>query len=143
MGNELQELHEKYSKKQEKFEKRKEILNDLNRRKEIRDEEMALLRHEIDIEVQEMDNEKEQLHQIKEDLRRELMKNTQYISNLNSVKDKQPVVQQQQNSQAQPVKSTIQETEGSDDEEETIALQAGNSRTTRSQRESISTLSGI
>ena len=60
------------------------------------------------------------------------MKNTQYISNLNSVKDKQPVVQQQQNSQAQPVKSTIQETEGSDDEEETIALQAGNSRTTRS-----------
>lgn len=132
MGNELQELHEKYSKKQEKFEKRKEILNDLNRRKEIRDEEMALLRHEIDIEVQEMDNEKEQLHQIKEDLRRELMKNTQYISNLNSVKDKQPVVQQQQNSQAQPVKSTIQETEGSDDEEETIALQAGNSRTTRS-----------
>ena len=132
MGNELQELHEKYSKKQEKFEKRKEILNDLNRRKEIRDEEMALLRHEIDIEVQEMDNEKEQLHQIKEDLRRELMKNTQYISNLNSVKDKQPVVQQQQNSQAQPVKSTIQETEGSDDEEETIALQAGNSRTVRS-----------
>lgn len=132
MGNELQELHEKYSKKQEKFEKRKEILNDLNRRKEIRDEEMALLRHEIDIEVQEMDNEKEQLHQIKEDLRRELMKNTQYISNLNSVKDKQPVVQQQQNSQAQPVKSTIQETEGSDDEEETIALQAGNSRTARS-----------
>ena len=132
MGNELQELHEKYSKKQEKFEKRKEILNDLNRRKEIRDEEMALLRHEIDIEVQEMDNEKEQLHQIKEDLRRELMKNTQYISNLNSVKDKQPVVQQQQTSQAQPVKSTIQETEGSDDEEETIALQAGNSRTTRS-----------
>lgn len=132
MGNELQELHEKYSKKQEKFEKRKEILNDLNRRKEIRDEEMALLRHEIEIEVQEMDNEKEQLHQIKEDLRRELMKNTQYISNLNSVKDKQPVVQQQQNSQAQPVKSTIQETEGSDDEEETIALQAGNSRTTRS-----------
>ena len=132
MSNELQELHEKYSKKQEKFEKRKEILNDLNRRKEIRDEEMALLRHEIDIEVQEMDNEKEQLHQIKEDLRRELMKNTQYISNLNSVKDKQPVVQQQQNSQAQPVKSTIQETEGSDDEEETIALQAGNSRTTRS-----------
>ena len=132
MGNELQELHEKYSKKQEKFEKRKEILNDLNRRKEIRDEEMALLRHEIDIEVQEMDNEKEQLHQIKEDLRRELMKNTQYISNLNSVKDKQPVVQQQQNSQAQPVKSTIQETEGSDDEEETIALQAGNSRTGRS-----------
>ena len=125
-------MHEKYSKKQEKFEKRKEILNDLNRRKEIRDEEMALLRHEIDIEVQEMDNEKEQLHQIKEDLRRELMKNTQYISNLNSVKDKQPVVQQQQNSQAQPVKSTIQETEGSDDEEETIALQAGNSRTTRS-----------
>ena len=132
MGNELQELHEKYSKKQEKFEKRKEILNDLNRRKEIRDEEMALLRHEIDIEVQEMDNEKEQLHQIKEDLRRELMKNTQYISNLNSVKDKQPVVQQQQNSQAQPVKSTIQETEGSDDEEETIALQAGNSRTGQS-----------
>ena len=132
MGNELQELHEKYSKKQEKFEKRKEILNDLNRRKEIRDEEMALLRHEIDIEVQEMDNEKEQLHQIKEDLRRELMKNTQYISNLNSVKDKQPVVQQQQNSQAQPVKSTIQETEGSEDEEETIALQAGNSRTGRS-----------
>lgn len=132
MSNELQELHEKYSKKQEKFEKRKEILNDLNRRKEIRDEEMALLRHEIDIEVQEMDNEKEQLHQIKEDLRRELMKNTQYISNLNSVKDKQPVVQQQQTSQAQPVKSTIQETEGSDDEEETIALQAGNSRTTRS-----------
>ena len=132
MSNELQELHEKYSKKQEKFEKRKEILNDLNRRKEIRDEEMALLRHEIDIEVQEMDNEKEQLHQIKEDLRRELMKNTQYISNLNSVKDKQPVVQQQQNSQAQPVKSTIQETEGSDDEEETIALQAGNSRTGRS-----------
>ena len=132
MGNELQELHEKYSKKQEKFEKRKEILNDLNRRKEIRDEEMALLRHEIDIEVQEMDNEKEQLHQIKEDLRRELMKNTQYISNLNSVKDKQPVVQQQQTSQAQPVKSSIQETEGSDDEEETIALQAGNSRTTRS-----------
>ena len=132
MGNELQELHEKYSKKQEKFEKRKEILNDLNRRKEIRDEEMALLRHEIDIEVQEMDNEKEQLHQIKEDLRRELMKNTQYISNLNSVKDKQPVVQQQQNSQAQPVKSTIQETEGSDDEEETIALQAGNSRIARS-----------
>lgn len=132
MGNELQELHEKYSKKQEKFEKRKEILNDLNRRKEIGDEEMALLRHEIDIEVQEMDNEKEQLHQIKEDLRRELMKNTQYISNLNSVKDKQPVVQQQQTSQAQPVKSTIQETEGSDDEEETIALQAGNSRTTRS-----------
>ena len=132
MGNELQELHEKYSKKQEKFEKRKEILNDLNRRKEIRDEEMALLRHEIDIEVQEMDNEKEQLHQIKEDLRRELMKNTQYISNLNSVKDKQPVVQQQQTSQAQPVKSTIQETEGSDDEEETIALQAGNSRTGRS-----------
>ena len=132
MGNELQELHEKYSKKQEKFEKRKEILNDLNRRKEIRDEEMALLRHEIEIEVQEMDNEKEQLHQIKEDLRRELMKNTQYISNLNSVKDKQPVVQQQQNSQAQPVKSTIQETEGSDDEEETIALQAGNSRTMRS-----------
>lgn len=125
-------MHEKYSKKQEKFEKRKEILNDLNRRKEIRDEEMALLRHEIDIEVQEMDNEKEQLHQIKEDLRRELMKNTQYISNLNSVKDKQPVVQQQQNSQAQPVKSTIQETEGSDDEEETIALQAGNSRTGRS-----------
>ncbi len=125
-------MHEKYSKKQEKFEKRKEILNDLNRRKEIRDEEMALLRHEIDIEVQEMDNEKEQLHQIKEDLRRELMKNTQYISNLNSVKDKQPVVQQQQTSQAQPVKSTIQETEGSDDEEETIALQAGNSRTTRS-----------
>lgn len=100
MGNELQELHEKYSKKQEKFEKRKEILNDLNRRKEIRDEEMALLRHEIEIEVQEMDNEKEQLHQIKEDLRRELMKNTQYISNLNSVKDKQPVVQQQQTSQA-------------------------------------------
>ena len=91
-----------------------------------------MLRHEIDIEVQEMDNEKEQLHQIKEDLRRELMKNTQYISNLNSVKDKQPVVQQQQNSQAQPVKSTIQETEGSDDEEETIALQAGNSRTGRS-----------
>ena len=136
-------MHEKYSKKQEKFEKRKEILNDLNRRKEIRDEEMALLRHEIDIEVQEMDNEKEQLHQIKEDLRRELMKNTQYISNLNSVKDKQPVVQQQQTSQAQPVKSTIQETEGSEDEEETIALQAGNSRTTRSQRESISTLSGI
>ena len=132
MGSELQDLHEKYSKKQEKFEKRKEILNDLNRRKEIRDEEMALLRHEIDIEVQEMDNEKEQLHQIKEDLRRELMKNTQFISNLNSVKDKQPVVQQQQNSQAQPVKSTIQETEGSDDEEETIALQAGNSRTTRS-----------
>ena len=132
MSNELQEVHEKYSKKQEKFEKRKEILNDLNRRKEIRDEEMALLRHEIDIEVQEMDNEKEQLHQIKEDLRRELMKNTQYISNLNSVKDKQPVVQQQQNSQAQPVKSTIQETEGSDDEEETIALQAGNSRTGRS-----------
>ena len=132
MSNELQELHEKYSKKQEKFEKRKEILNDLNRRKEIRDEEMALLRHEIDIEVQEMDNEKEQLHQIKEDLRRELMKNTQYISNLNSVKDKQPVVQQQQTSQAQPVKSTIQETEGSDDEEESIALQAGNSRTTRS-----------
>ena len=132
MGNELQELHEKYSKKQEKFEKRKEILNDLNRRKEIRDEEMALLRHEIDIEVQEMDNEKEQLHQIKEDLRRELMKNTQYISNLNSVKDKQPVVQQQQTSQAQPVKSTIQETEGSDDEEETIALQAGNSRIARS-----------
>lgn len=132
MSNELQELHEKYSKKQEKFEKRKEILNDLNRRKEIRDEEMALMRHEIDIEVQEMDNEKEQLHQIKEDLRRELMKNTQYISNLNSVKDKQPVVQKQQNSQAQPVKSTIQETEGSDDEEETIALQAGNSRTTRS-----------
>ena len=132
MSNELQELHEKYSKKQEKFEKRKEILNDLNRRKEIRDEEMALLRHEIDIEVQEMDNEKEQLHQIKEDLRRELMKNTQYISNLNSVKDKQPVVQQQQTSQAQPVKSTIQETEGSDDEEETIALQAGNSRTGRS-----------
>ena len=132
MSNELQELHEKYSKKQEKFEKRKEILNDLNRRKEIRDEEMALLRHEIDIEVQEMDNEKEQLHQIKEDLRRELMKNTQYISNLNSVKDKQPVVQQQQNSQAQPIKSTIQETEGSDDEEETIALQAGNSRTGRS-----------
>jgi len=132
VSNELQELHEKYSKKQEKFEKRKEILNDLNRRKEIRDEEMALLRHEIDIEVQEMDNEKEQLHQIKEDLRRELMKNTQYISNLNSVKDKQPVVQQQQTSQAQPVKSTIQETEGSDDEEETIALQAGNSRTTRS-----------
>lgn len=125
-------MHEKYSKKQEKFEKRKEILNDLNRRKEIRDEEMALLRHEIDIEVQEMDNEKEQLHQIKEDLRRELMKNTQYISNLNSVKDKQPVVQQQQTSQAQPVKSSIQETEGSDDEEETIALQAGNSRTTRS-----------
>ena len=125
-------MHEKYSKKQEKFEKRKEILNDLNRRKEIRDEEMALLRHEIDIEVQEMDNEKEQLHQIKEDLRRELMKNTQYISNLNSVKDKQPVVQQQQTSQAQPVKSTIQETEGSDDEEETIALQAGNSRTARS-----------
>ena len=125
-------MHEKYSKKQEKFEKRKEILNDLNRRKEIRDEEMALLRHEIDIEVQEMDNEKEQLHQIKEDLRRELMKNTQYISNLNSVKDKQPVVQQQQTSQAQPVKSTIQETEGSDDEEETIALQAGNSRTGRS-----------
>lgn len=125
-------MHEKYSKKQVKFEKRKEILNDLNRRKEIRDEEMALMRHEIDIEVQEMDNEKEQLHQIKEDLRRELMKNTQYISNLNSVKDKQPVVQQQQNSQAQPVKSTIQETEGSDDEEETIALQAGNSRTTRS-----------
>lgn len=132
MGNELQELHEKYSKKQEKFEKRKEILNDLNRRKEIGDEEMALLRHEIDIEVQEMDNEKEQLHQIKEDLRRELMKNTQYISNLNSVKDKQPVVQQQQTSQAQPVKSTIQETEGSDDEEETIALQAGNSRIARS-----------
>jgi len=132
VSNELQELHEKYSKKQEKFEKRKEILNDLNRRKEIRDEEMALLRHEIDIEVQEMDNEKEQLHQIKEDLRRELMKNTQYISNLNSVKDKQPVVQQQQTSQAQPVKSTIQETEGSDDEEETIALQAGNSRTARS-----------
>ena len=125
-------MHEKYSKKQEKFEKRKEILNDLNRRKEIRDEEMALLRHEIDIEVQEMDNEKEQLHQIKEDLRRELMKNTQYISNLNSVKDKQPVVQQQQTSQAQPVKSTIQETEGSDDEEETIALQAGNSRIARS-----------
>ena len=125
-------MHQKYSKKQEKFEKRKEILNDLNRRKEIRDEEMALLRHEIDIEVQEMDNEKEQLHQIKEDLRRELMKNTQYISNLNSVKDKQPVVQQQQTSQAQPVKSTIQETEGSDDEEETIALQAGNSRTGRS-----------
>jgi hypothetical protein len=125
-------LHEKYSKKQEKFEKRKEILNDLNRRKEIRDEEMALLRHEIDIEVQEMDNEKEQLHQIKEDLRRELMKNTQYISNLNSVKDKQPVVQQQQTSQAQPAKSSIQETEGSDDEEESIALQAGNSRTTRS-----------
>ena len=132
MGNELQELHEKYSKKQEKFEKRKEILNDLNRRKEIRDEEMALLRHEIDIEVQEMDNEKEQLHQIKEDLRRELMKNTQYISNLNSVKDKQPVVQQQQTSQTQPAKSSIQETEGSDDEEETIALQAGNSRTMRS-----------
>ena len=60
------------------------------------------------------------------------MKNTQYISNLNSVKDKQPVVQQQQTSQAQPVKSTIQETEGSDDEEETIALQAGNSRIARS-----------
>ncbi len=51
MSNELQELHEKYNKKQEKFEKRKEILNELNRKKEIRDEEMALLRHEIDIEV--------------------------------------------------------------------------------------------
>jgi chlorite dismutase len=71
-------------------------LNDLNRKKEIRDEEIAMLRREIDIEVQEMDNEKEQLQQIKEDLRKELIKNTQCISNLNSVKDKQPTVQQQQ-----------------------------------------------
>lgn len=55
-----------------------------------------MLRREIDIEVQEMDNEKEQLQQIKEDLRKELIKNTQCISNLNSVKDKQPTVQQQQ-----------------------------------------------
>ena len=102
-----------------------------------------MLRREIDIEVQEMDNEKEQLQQIKEDLRKELIKNTQCISNLNSVKDKQPAVQQQQTPQHQPVKSTIQETEGSDDEDETIALQAGNGRTNKSQRESITTLSGI
>ncbi len=40
-----------------------------------------------------MDNEKEQLDQIKKDLQKEFMKNTQYITNLNSVKDKQPVVQ--------------------------------------------------
>jgi hypothetical protein len=40
-----------------------------------------------------MDNEKEQLQQIKEDLRKELILNTQCISKLNTVKDKQPAVQ--------------------------------------------------
>jgi hypothetical protein len=39
-----------------------------------------------------MDNEKEQLQQIKEDLRKELIKNTQFMSNLNSVKDKPSAV---------------------------------------------------
>ena len=89
-----------------------------------------------------MDNEKEQLQQIKEDLRKELIKNTQCISNLNTIKDKQPVAQQQV-SAPQPVKNSIQETEGSDDEDETIALQAGNGRSTKGPRDSIATLSGI
>ncbi len=41
------------------------------------------------------------------------------------------------------MKNSIQETEGSDDEDETIALQAGNGRSSKSQRETIATLSSM
>jgi hypothetical protein len=60
--------------------------------KEIKDEEIAMLKQEIENENQGNSNEEEQLKCVKEDLRKELMRNTQLISNL-SVKDKQPVQQ--------------------------------------------------
>jgi len=67
-------------------------LNELNRKKETKDEEIARLKREIEIEQQESNNEQEQLVQVKEDLRKALIQNTQAISNLNA-KDKQPTVQ--------------------------------------------------
>ena len=54
--------------------------------------EIARLKREIEIEQQESNNEQEQLVQVKEDLRKALIQNTQAISNLNA-KDKQPTVQ--------------------------------------------------
>lgn len=67
-------------------------MNELNRKKETKDEEIARLKREIEIEQQESNNEQEQLVQVKEDLRKALIQNTQAISNLNA-KDKQPTVQ--------------------------------------------------
>ena len=48
-------------------------MNELNRKKETKDEEIAKIKREIEIEQQETSNEQEQLAQVKEDLRKALI----------------------------------------------------------------------
>ena len=48
-------------------------MDDLNRKKEISDETIATLKREIEIEQQDINNEQEQLSQVKEDLRKALI----------------------------------------------------------------------